>query len=232
MKKVQIQILIILIIAVVGCQKSADTDLPEGVHKGVVLETKAATSYTYVKVEEDGKEIWLAVRKSEIADGTTIYYAGELEMKNFQSKDLDLTFDSIYFVQNFASNLDALINKEPEAADPHMGAVKTEKKELEVATVKDGKTIEQIYAEKETLANKKIKVSGEVVKYSASIMGKNWLHLQDGTGGEKTFDLTINTSEVVKVGDKVTLEGVLAVNKDFGAGYKYEVIIEDAKLVK
>ena len=63
-------------------------------------------------------------------------------------------------------------------------------------------------------------------------MNKNWIHIQDGTDNSGKFDLTVTTDIEVKVGDTITLEGAIALDKDFGFGYKYEVIMEDAKLVK
>ena len=71
---------------------------------------------------------------------------------------------------------------------------------------------------------------GKVVKYSEAIMGKNWLHLRDGTGKEPANDLTVTSQTKAKVGDTVLIEGVVTLEKDLGAGYKYDVIIEDARV--
>ena len=105
------------------------------------------------------------------------------------------------------------------------------KEELKVTPAAGGITIAEIYAKKDSYAGKSVKIKGEVVKFNAEIMGKNWLHIQDGTKNNADFDLTITTSDVVKVGDIVTFEGVVAVNKDFGAGYSYDVIVEEGKLL-
>ncbi|MGZ8425582.1 MAG: hypothetical protein ACXWYD_11580 [Candidatus Binatia bacterium] len=95
---------------------------------------------------------------------------------------------------------------------------------------KDGKTVQEIYQEKAKLNGKRVTLRGKVVKYSAAIMGKNWLHLRDGTGKDPTNDLTVTTQAKAKVGDTVLVEGTVALDKDLGAGYKYDVIIEDAKV--
>ena len=71
---------------------------------------------------------------------------------------------------------------------------------------------------------------GKVVKFTPEIMGKNWIHLQDGTGAAGTSDLTVTTSASAKTGDTVTVKGILVVDKDFGYGYAYDVIIEDAEV--
>ncbi len=71
-------------------------------------------------------------------------------------------------------------------------------------------------------------VRGKVVKFNAGILGHNWIHLQDGSGGNGTNDLTITTDATVKVGDVVTMRGTVALNRDFGAGYNYPLILENA----
>ena len=95
---------------------------------------------------------------------------------------------------------------------------------------KDGKTVQEVYQEKAKLKGKRVTLRGKVVKYNEAIMGKNWLHLRDGTGKDPTDDLTVTTQAKAKVGDTVLVEGTVTLDKDFGAGYKYDVIIEDAKV--
>ena len=95
---------------------------------------------------------------------------------------------------------------------------------------KGGKTVQEVYQEKVKLNGKRVTLRGKVVKYNEAIMGKNWLHLRDGTGKEPTNDLTVTTQAKTKVGDTVLVEGAVALDKDLGAGYKYDVIIEDAKV--
>jgi hypothetical protein len=70
------------------------------------------------------------------------------------------------------------------------------------------------------------------VKFSGGIMNRNWVHIQDGTKDKDKYDLTVTTLETVKVGDVVIFEGVVSVGKDIGAGYFYDVLIEDATVVK
>jgi hypothetical protein len=61
-------------------------------------------------------------------------------------------------------------------------------------------------------------------------MGKNWIHLVDGTGAKGTSDLTMTTNDTVKVGDTILASGDIVVAKDFGAGYKYDLLIENTKV--
>jgi hypothetical protein len=93
-----------------------------------------------------------------------------------------------------------------------------------------GKTVAEVWAERQDLAGGEVAVRGRVVKFLPSIMGKNWLHLRDGSGEEGGNDLTVTTTATVAVGDLVTVTGRLAVDRDFGAGYRYQVILEDAEV--
>jgi len=100
-----------------------------------------------------------------------------------------------------------------------------------IAKADGGKTIAEIFAEKDQLADQKVTVRGKVVKTNAGIMGKNWLHVRDGSGAEHTNDLTVTTATVLpEVGDTVLVTGPVSLNKDFGMGYQYDVIIEDAEV--
>ena len=94
----------------------------------------------------------------------------------------------------------------------------------------EGKTVAEIFGSKAKLGGQQVKVRGKVVKYNSNILGKNWLHIRDGTGSEGCNDLVVTTAAVVKVGDTVVVSGAISLNKDFGSGYKYAVIIEDAKV--
>jgi hypothetical protein len=94
-----------------------------------------------------------------------------------------------------------------------------------------GKTIAEVFAEKDQLAGQPVVVRGRIVKTNPGIMGKNWLHVRDGTGAEGTNNLTVTTTDVLpNVGDTVLVAGPLAVDKDFGMGYRYDLIIEDAEV--
>jgi hypothetical protein len=89
-------------------------------------------------------------------------------------------------------------------------------------------TVEALYAKKAQLSGKRIQVSGKVVKVNNGIMGKNFFHLQDGSGKAGANDLTVTTQETVHVGDQVVVTGLVTVNRDFGAGYSYPLIVEEA----
>jgi len=100
-----------------------------------------------------------------------------------------------------------------------------------IAKAEGGKTVAQVFAEREKLAGKPVTVRGKVVKTNAGIMGTNWLHIRDGSGAEGTNDLTVTTNGAVpNIGDTVLVTGQAALNKDFGMGYAYPVIVEGAEV--
>jgi len=108
--------------------------------------------------------------------------------------------------------------------------------ELKIAKAggENGFSVADVFGKAAGLNGKKVKIKGQVVKFSPQIMGKNWLHLQDGTGDplKNTHDLVVTSKDKAEKGDIVTVEGVLAANKDFGAGYKYAVIVEDVTITR
>jgi hypothetical protein len=100
-----------------------------------------------------------------------------------------------------------------------------------IARAEGGQTVAEIFAAREQLAGETVLIRGKVVKVNAGIMGKNWLHVRDGSGEEGSNDLTVTTTGVLpEIGDTVLVTGALGLNRDFGMNYKYPVIIEDAEV--
>ncbi|MEN8229893.1 MAG: DNA-binding protein [Bacteroidota bacterium] len=201
------------------------------VHKILVKEVLQTTSYTYVHADEDGSMKWIAVPKMAANVGDTYYFQGGMEMGEFKSKELDRTFSSILF-------LNGLISPEIVEGGKTSLNVSAQKSEAAIVKVDDpiepaegGVSIAELYKNKEKFANKIVKVRGKVTKFNGKIMSRNWIHLQDAPGNQGKIDLTATTGEEAKVGDIITLEGVITLDKDFGAGYFYDIIMENARLV-
>jgi hypothetical protein len=110
-----------------------------------------------------------------------------------------------------------------------VGDVKVEK-----AGGPDARTVAEILKGKGDLKDKPVVVRGKIVKYTPGVMGKNWMHLQDGSGSAKdgTNDIVVTTLDEAKRGDVVLVKGVVRVDRDLGSGYFYKVLVEDAKLQK
>jgi len=119
----------------------------------------------------------------------------------------------------------------PAAPHPAPAAPATTVDLAGIAKADGGKTIAEVFAEKDQLAGQPVVFRGKIVKTNPNIMGKNWLHVRDGSGAEGTNDLTVTTAGTVpNVGDTVVVKGTVALNKDFGMGYQYDIIVEDAEV--
>jgi hypothetical protein len=92
--------------------------------------------------------------------------------------------------------------------------------------------IEDIHKEKSELNGQRVTVSGTVVKVNNQIMNRNFLHIQDGSGdaAQGTNDLTVTSQETASVGDAVTVSGTVVLDQDFGFGYTYPLIVEQATI--
>ena len=239
---------LVLAMFVLGCSVEATENPPAAPATapnriaGTVLETIDASSYTYVRIETPDGEAWAAVPQASLEIGSEVVLANPQMMSNFESKTLGRSFETIYF-----GTLEDQRASSPMAqagANPHgskQAGVKeggsaldanTAPIEVEKAGGPTGRTIAELYAERSDLSGKTVVLRGKVVKYSAGIMGRNWIHLQDGTGDATagTNDITVTTSDSTAVGDIILVEGIVSVDKDFGAGYRYAVIVEDASV--
>lgn len=225
-----------------SCQsKKAPSDpatQTEGINEVIAKEVIHASNYTYILVSEDRQEYWIAIPYTEIEVGKSFFFLGGMAMKDFYSKDLDRTFDLVYFVDEIFDEAPDMTQQE---LDPHGQAasshLQTGRQAIEqvqgisIETAPGGVSIAQIFASPASFSGKSIILRGQVVKVNEGIMGKNWVHIQDGTVYEGKYDITVTTNVVPKVGNTITLEGVLSIDKDFGAGYTYDVIVEDARVV-
>ena len=200
-------------------------------HKVVVEEILNTSKYTYLNVSEDGQMTWIAIPKKDIEKGGTYYYRGGLKKTNFKSIEHDKVFETLYLVSD--------VSKDPGMTDfqggsPHGST--SEAPSLEQSTKLDpptgGITIAELFANKKKYEGQTVKVRGKCVKLNNQIMSRNWIHLQDGSLKDNTTDLTVTTTENVLLGAIVSFEGKITLNKDFGAGYKYEIIMEEAKLIQ
>jgi hypothetical protein len=159
-----------------------------------------------------------------------LYYTRAAEMKNFASRELGRTFPSVFFVDD-PSDTPPVIAQGPANQNRPAGRLPIKRKEnVSVETPKGGISVSELYKNPSGYSGKTVKIRGVVVKYNKEIMKKNWVHIQDGTEYSGQYDLTVTTIDSVEVGNTVTFTGIIFLNKDFGAGYKYDVIMEEAKV--
>ena len=206
---------------------------------GKVLETTDASTYTYLRLQTANGEKWAAVPHTEVTVGQEVTVMNGTTMYGFESKTLGRKFDEIIF--GAAAQTKGAQPASPErltVMKPAHGQAPLKEGggeiKVERAPGPDGKTVAELFEQKDKLNDSIVTVHAKVVKFSAGIMGKNWLHLQDGTGSQatQTNDVTVNTQDQAAVGDVVTVKGKVRTNVDLGAGYSYPVLIEEAAVTK
>ena len=224
---------------------------------GKVVQKLDASNYTYIRLDDGvGNETWAAVPKTQLEIGEQIALKGGTVMRNFNSKTLNRTFDSIIFatgVIRAAGDKNAQmqaatmagsdvtrsgiaahgLTPQTRGSSSH-ATVSFTKLKVEKSTAQNGYTVGELFAKGASLNKQKVTVKGQVVKVNPDIMGKNWLHIQDGTGdlAKNTHDLVVTSADIAEKGAIISLEGILAADKDFGSGYRYDVIVEEAVLMK
>lgn len=206
-------------------QSDMNTTPSTALHTVKVEEKTDASNYSYLKVSENNKEYWIAVPQMDVKPGETVSYSKFMEMKNFKSETLNKTFESVLFVDDAKKG-----DGNQSISSAHSNVVSGKDPSIKVEPLKDGYTIESIYGKKSSLVNKVVKVKGVVVKVNPDIMGTNWIHIQDGTGKEGTYDLLITSDTVPSVGKTIIAEGTVLSDKDFGAGYFYPVLLDKSKI--
>jgi len=208
-------------------------------HRGVVMDAVTGGGYTYMNIEENGEKFWIAAPETSVSKGSEVSFSEQIWMPNFTSKALRRTFDKILFVSGVDDGLagaqapaGAVEPAEPEA-DEELSDEDLSDDEAEPAPVDGIYTIEQLYYRADELKGQIIKVRGKVVKVSENIMGRTWVHIQDGSGTKGKNNLVFRSvNDTAKVGETVVAEGRLDTDKDFGFGYYYSVIVEDASFTE
>lgn len=189
-------------------------------HKVIAKKIEKAGGYAYVEVTENGEDYWIAIPNSNIEIGETYYFDGGTKMTNFESNELNRTFEEVIFVEALRGHAEKA---------PKMKAVKT----LElISQPHGGITIKNLLENVSSYSGKDIMVKGKVVKVNNGILDRNWVHISDGTTLGDKSRLTFTTNETLNINDIVTFKGVVTLDKDFGHGYVYPVLIEKAELVK
>ena len=195
---------------------------------GEVVESRDVQGYTYLRIKTASGETWAAVPTSVVKVGSQVGIANPVTMQNFESKTLNKRFDKIVFGQI----VDPLAKPAaPASAAPASASAITK---VTKAVGPDAKTVAEVVTGKAGLKDKTVLVHGQVVKASTGILGKNWLHLRDGSGSAAagTHDVLVTTLDNAAVGDIVNARGKVRTDVDLGSGYAYAVLIEDASLRK
>lgn len=185
-------------------------------HRVEVLQTLPASRYVYLYVIEGQEKHWLATSKMNVVVGDKFRYKSGLLKTNFESKEHGRVFDRIYLVSELIPEKKGL---------PKSGSSGPYKVEA-----KGSITVAELIKNKEKYAGKTVRVSGVCTKINPNIMGRNWIHIKDGSRDD--YDLVVTSQAVIPKGHPVTMQAIVSLNKDFGSGYSYEILLEEGHLVK
>lgn len=226
MKKISKLLAIAMVALVTGCG-SPGTD---GSVTVKVQAVEQVPNYTYLLVKGKGPAYWIAVSSTDIKEGESITYQGGMLMENFHSKELDRTFEKVIFLDGVEGGSAPAMGGMPGTTSG--SDIRTDRLELSMEPAEGTVSIADLYKDPASYEGKTIRVRGQVAKYNPSIMERNWIHLQDGSEHEGNYDLTVTSLEPFEVGQVITVEGILALNRDFGYGYEYDILLEKATEVK
>ena len=217
-------------------QKPAQVaSLPDGMLRGTVAETMDAAGYTYVLIESEGNRTWVAAPELAVSVGDIVQTEPRMAMHEFTSKTLNRSFDVVYFV----SAVDNLSASASSVARSDIGSEGAEERldmasDIAVTEITPGQNIAYVYANKDTLAGQQVSLRGKVVKYNANILGTNFIHIQDGSGDAASGnnDLTVTSDSETAVGEELIVTGTIILDKDFGYGYQFPVLMENAGITR
>jgi len=220
--------------------------------EGDVLEVIDVPQYSYLRLgEKDAPGTWVAVPTAGLSVGAHARVRGAMKMEGFTSTSLKRTFPVIYFgtvddgratavPAPHAAGISSRANGADMGADPDQ-AMKTAHQPLGAVDVKpvsradgpNGKTVAEVIAQRKDLTGKAVRVHATVVKSTPGVLGRTYLHLRDGSGDAAagTNDIAVTTEATPAVGDTITVDGIVAVDRDVGAGYRFPTIVENAKIL-
>ena len=223
-------------------ETSVNTDtggFTDNLHTVVVSEILPTQKYVYLKVKGNGKPFWIATGKQDVKVGETYFYRNPLLKTNFESKEYKRVFDTIYLVtnivaQNHGNNTG---NLKADFSEANEKSTTTSEEKVTIPThtekivqYKGSIKISEIVANPSAYEGKTVQITGKCVKVNPNIMNRNWIHLQDGSKND--FDLVVTSNTFVPEGKTVTMTAEVSLNRDFGAGYRYDLILENGIVVE
>jgi hypothetical protein len=213
-----------------------NTSFGEDLHKVMVEEVLPTDRYIYLRVKEDtNRKFWIAARKQDVSKGEVYFYRRPLLKTNFESKEYDRVFDTIYLVSNLVAEDHSKHVGDLNPSTPQTVSTDSQKEDIpthtdEVVEHKGTLKIAELVKDPSNYEGHTIQISGTCVKVNPNIMNRNWLHIQDGSKND--FDLVVTSDSFVPEGSHITVRATVSLNRDFGAGYKYDLILENGTVIK
>lgn len=194
-------------------------------HQGIVTQALHGGGYVYLEVDKKGQKIWVAYTDTPVEVGAEVRFIEDLVAENFQSQALNRFFERLIFTSSLEYRTQIPDSK-------HLAFIR-EVVAQSPYQVKGTISVLEAVKNRQKYANKSVKIRAKVVKISPNILGRDWVHLQDGTGeGEVARIVFVGKAEGIEVGEVVSASGKASLDKDFGSGYVYPIVIEEARFAK
>lgn len=191
----------------------------DNVHHVKVIEVLPTEKYVYLKVSEDQEEYWIATGKQEANIGERYFFRDGLLKTNFESKEYNRVFDKVYLVSKLVAENHSQV-----------GNTNNVSESKPIVKVEGSMSIKDIIEKASSLEGKDVQVTGKCTKLNSNIMGRNWIHLKDGSKDD--YDFVITSDQAIPEGHVATLKGTVVLNRDFGSGYRYDILVENAILIR
>ena len=202
----------------------------DDVHKVTVVDSKDASRYVYLKVKEGSRDYWISTWKMPFNKGDVFYYKGGILKLNFYSKEHKMVFDTLYLISKISkvpvfTKTGALDKVNTKSKDSDKAKSKSNHEKDNIVTISD------LLSSPEKYKGKIIEVSGKCTKVNINIMGKNWIHLQQKDKNGQSYNLVVTSRDNARVGEECYFEGKIDTKLDLGAGYFFDVIMQEAKRI-
>lgn len=202
-------------------------------HKVTVLELLEGGNYDYMYVSEDTLSYWLATRKGEYVVGKDYVYNSFIPKTDFRSKEFNRVFDQLNLVSSLMPESSLKAKTHVHGPNCNHGNLDNQNINMDYPFDENSEHVSLSIAELVKNPTKYMSswvlLSGICVKVNTAILDRNWIHIKDGT--LDSYDLVITSNDNVKLGDSVTFKARITLNKDFGAGYSYPLLLEQGTLV-
>ncbi len=208
---------------------AAEDGIVIGLKEVRILKVTPGEKYRYAEVQEGDKTYWIASTNQDIRVGETYFYNEALIRAQFESKDLQTVFDTLRLVTRLVpegrqGELKAPLHK------AHPGLQEGQAEAVDQATVPVSLDLPELIRNPTPYEDQWVEFSATCVKVNPGIMGRNWVHLKAlGEGGE---EVVLTTQEDIPVGKAVRMQAVVRRNRDFGSGYRYELLLEEGKRIR
>ena len=193
----------------------------------IIEEILQGKRYSYIKVQDDKNgAYWISTLKAEYEVGEEYFFTESIHKTNFFSTEFNRNFEDFYLVSDLqpASSHN---HEHGDHVDNQIVDMTVNASEVERAS---STKIKELISNSKKYAGKEVEITGKVVKVNANIMDRHWVHIKDASADD--YDFVLTTKAVVPVGHIVTFKGRFKTNVDFGSGYRFDYILEDAKTIR